>query len=259
MTHKRITLQCLTAIICLASGPLFAIGQLAQYSKRHQHSQTRPTEEKPLPKQQQLTAFSQVRSEILNMIGGAGKRVWLVTNYLTDGDIVSALYIAKYRKVSVSVLLGRRYANAYMSRLNFLKSQNIPVFLLPKHWSFPEPTALLTDERLVSVNGSLNFMDPRSRYTLTEHQGQEKMLFIRSFQQAIGEKVPAIPSPRLQTRSRRPHIADRENRTNQYTGETDGSFNYNRIKHPRRAPSGVSRKLPKNTILQKKLYQKSKE
>ena len=257
---NRLKTWCLLLALCLTAWhPLFAKKRFAQYSKRHPHSLSTAQPTQSRSARRELSAFSQVRSEVINMISGAGKRVWLVSNYLTDGDIVSALYIAKYRKVSVSVLLSPRYANAYMSRLKFLKSQNIPVFLLPKSWRFPEPTAILADERLVSIDGSLDFMKPKAKYTLKEHKGESKMLFIRSFQQAIGQKVPAVPSPRFRIKSKSPNIAEKTKSKPTYSGENDGSFNYNRVKHPRRAPRGVPRRLPSKTILQNKRTNKLKE
>src|SRR4051812_1521271 len=63
-------------------------------------------------------SFSDLRNEVLDYISGATQRIWLVTPYLTDGEIVSALYVAQYRKLDVKVLLGRGKANSYMSRLS---------------------------------------------------------------------------------------------------------------------------------------------
>src|SRR5688572_28404829 len=78
-----------------------------------------------------FTTFAELRAYMLDAISGASKRIWLTTDYLTDGEIVSALYVARYRKLDVQVLFGRAKANFYMSRLAYLKNQNIPVFLQP--------------------------------------------------------------------------------------------------------------------------------
>src|SRR5262249_22068141 len=49
-------------------------------------------------------SFGKLRLEVLNLIGQSKTRIWLTTDYLTDGEIVSALFVARYRKLDVKVL-----------------------------------------------------------------------------------------------------------------------------------------------------------
>jgi hypothetical protein len=85
-------------------------------------------------------SFSKMRFEVLNLVGAAKTRIWLVTDYLTDGEVVSALFLARYRKLDVKVLLGKKKAYSYMSRLGYLRQQNIPVYIKPNNFPSGYPT-----------------------------------------------------------------------------------------------------------------------
>lgn len=140
-----------------------------------------------------LTSFAELRAEVLDAISGASKRVWLVTDYLTDGEIVSALYLAQYRKLDVQVLLGRGKSNNYMSRLSYLKNQNIPVFLKPDTFTPGHPTALLVDERLLLVNGELDFLAKVRQYSVMIASPERRDAFHATFASAVNLRVPAVP------------------------------------------------------------------
>ncbi len=259
-----------TGMACFASAVAPGKDVLAPSAPRSRESAAQVvTPKSNLAPTEEFSAFSHLRSEVLNTIAGAGRRVWLVTDYLTDGDIVSALYIAKYRHLDVTVLLGRSKANAYMSRLSYLKSQDIPVYLAPSSWTFPDSTAILADDRLISINGSLDFMNPQSRYLLKQLTDRERQSFIEQFSAAANQKVPAVAAPSLdagrptwrpRSTTSTARVPAREDAiTTTYSGESDGTFNYNRVRHPREAPGGMPRKLPSQTILQKKSQSSDKE
>ena len=76
--------------------------------------------------------FASFRQEILNLVGTAQTRIWLTTDFISDGEIVSALYLGKYRKLDVLTMLGKKKANSYMSRLNFFKAQGMDVYMRPQ-------------------------------------------------------------------------------------------------------------------------------
>lgn len=143
--------------------------------------------------QKTIASFADLRAEVLDAISGASKRVWLVTDYLTDGEIVSTLYLAQYRKLDVQVLLGRGKANHYMSRLSYLKNQNIPVFLKPDTFKPGHPTALLTDDRLLLIDGELDFLAKVRQYTASIAPADRREAFQAAFASAANLRVPAIP------------------------------------------------------------------
>jgi hypothetical protein len=139
--------------------------------------------------------FPTLRNDLLEMIGSATTRIWLVSDFLSDGELVAALYIAQYRKINVQVLLGQEKANKYMSRLSFLRSQGIPVFLAPQQFPNFGATAALIDEKLLSIDSELDFMSKGRPYTITYEGFPRTRQFMTSFADAVNQKIPAPIRP----------------------------------------------------------------
>ncbi len=212
-----------------------------------------------------LQSFTELRAAILNQIGAATKRIWLVTDYLTDGEICAALYLAQYRNIDVQVLLGRKYAHQYMSRLKFLKDQNIPVFLKPLKFTQVAPTALLTDDKLVAIDSDLNFMGKHPQYALKPvHDPARVQTFVQEFStaaqqknQAVARPVPLVGRPGIRGPVYQPPAAASPqapgtpaSRTTTAVG-ADDVYNYDRHRQKhRQPPPGVTRRLPRETIQQ---------
>lgn len=141
------------------------------------------------------SSFSELKISVVNKISAATQRVWLATDFLSDGDIVSAIHLARYRKVDVQVLLGRARANAYMSRLGALKNQNIPTMLKPPGFSPTGQSAILSDNQLYLIDGELDFMTHRRNFVLRTGTKGESEEFASAFQAAVNERLDVTPSP----------------------------------------------------------------
>lgn len=128
--------------------------------------------------------FSSLRSEVLTNIGKATKRVWIASDYLTDAEIVSSLFIAKYRKIDVSVLLGKDRATNILSRLNYLKQVNIPVALRPRDFFARYPTIFLIDEKLYGLSIPLDSMTRATRSSLELLSSDQLSDFLNRFNEA---------------------------------------------------------------------------
>ena len=202
--------------------------------------------------------FDELRHNVLELIGSSKRRVWLITDYLTDGDVVSALFLAKYRKVDVKVFLGRTKQNQYLSRLSYLKSQNIPVFTRPEH-GFIAPTLVFVDHKLYTINRDLNSLARIGQAQISQASPADVKNFVSWFRDALEYPEAAIVRPEMQIgRSRkRPaesspgEPADAETPLSRYEGEADGSYNYDRSSLSRRAPEGVPTQLPRVPVWQK--------
>jgi hypothetical protein len=235
---NRVMMRLLIILALVSSGPLAA-----------QTSETRRT----------WDTFADVRAEILNAIGGAQRRIWLATDFLSDGEIVSALYVAQYRKLEVQVLLGRAKSNAYMSRLNYLKTQNIPVWLKPGGFEPKVPTALLVDDLFLSVDGELDFLARGRKFTVvTENLGQKEQ-FLANFPTAVQRGIPA--HARAVPLVGKARAASGQNHGTVSKGsvyrpdlggnQTElGGYKYDRVREA--PPRGVPTKLPKTTIWQER-------
>ena len=206
--------------------------------------------------------FSELKNSVVSKISAASERVWLSTDFLTDGDVVGALHLAKYRRVDVQVLLGRSKANAYMSRLGFLKNQEISTWIKPKNFMPSVQSAILSDNQLFLVDGDLDFMTNRHNFVLriaTPAQAQE---FGSAFQSAVAEGLDVKPAP-VPAVGRKGSSSGRGGRayvpptatdapstpktpaknTNTATNSPDQTYNYGRDRHSR--PQGIPQKLPK--------------
>ena len=207
-----------------------------------------------------LDGFAAVRQEVLAAIGSATQRIWLTTPYLTDGEIASALFVAKYRKLDVQVLLGRTRANHYMSRLSYLKNQSIPVFLKPdgdQGGKLGPRSGILCDEMLLSLDGDLDFLAHVQRYTLSRGRPADVAAFQGAFTAAIAQKLPAVPQPLPMvghpggrdgkaaptTAAPAPAKFLRLPTATPHAPTEEGVYTYTRRPEPR--PDGVPAKLPK--------------
>jgi hypothetical protein len=248
-------------------------------SPRHKYSKASVPSVEGIETKRHHENFSELRYEILSIIGGATKRLWISTPYLTDGEIASSLFMAKYRKLDVKVLLGRAKANGYMSRLGFLKKQNVPVNLMPRDFKFRLDTWILSDDRLVRINSNLDMKSSKHRYLSEENSQDRTKSFIKAFAVATNKKIPAIPRPTPyvgrpgrfnnvyspgggsnSSRTSRSPAAYSSPSAQQAAPEAmraDGSYNYN-FKRPEAAPEGMPKKLPAQTIQQKKFREQFK-
>jgi hypothetical protein len=150
--------------------------------------------------------------------------------------------------------LGRQKANAYLSRLGFLKTQNISVFLRPSDFKTAS-TALLADQQLIFIDGELDFRATHKRYNITIATEQEKKAFEAAFARATSSAVPAIPNPvplvgRPRSRGRQSDYGRVYSGPGVSSRDSEGAYGYSYS--DTKAPAGVPKKLPKETILQKK-------
>ena len=213
--------------------------------------------------------FAATRSEIQTLIGSATSRIHIATDFLSDGEIVTALYIAQYRKVNVQVLLGQGRATSPLSRLNYLKAQNIPVWLRPGRFYSQHPTIMLIDDQLYSLNAELDYMARHRKFTLTMLGTDQIAKFDEAFTNATNTGVS--PNPRSTPLVGKGHHEGRVftkqesaptgNVTTSPTptpsfpksaGSTssDGSYRYRSVKE--NPGHGVPTKLPKTPVWQER-------
>jgi hypothetical protein len=237
------------------------------------------------PAQNDFDSFSTLRSELLAKIGGSTKRVWIATDFLTDAEIVSSLYIAQYRKVNIQVLLGRDKATTILSRLNYLKQVNIPVALRPRGFYSKSSTMILVDDKLLAINSDLDYLTKTRKFTISEAPSESLSAFESAFSEAAknqedlrAKPLPLVGHPRpakgkgpdrkkmqneadgspIQTTTV-PAESSRKKDTNELqidsnaktasgTISAEGVYRYRSIKD--RPTNGVATKLPKMTLSQ---------
>ena len=195
-----------------------------------------------------FSSFQDLRYAILNIIGKTKKRIWVLTDFLSDGEIVSALYLAKYRKVSVRVYLGEKKAYNYMSRLGYLQEQKTPVFRKPRDLPFTARTLILSDYHLYFIEGDLDFLNPRKNFEIKVLSRKDTEQFMKIWRGLKVSKRSFLPSSSGKKRVLRERAPDRpvsHSRRVYGKGNQDGSYNYDR-NQPLKPPDDISHRLPKD-------------
>ena len=248
-----------------------------------------PSNSSTSPSKQDFQDFAGMRSELLTRIGGASKRILLVTDYLTDAEIVSSLHIAQYRKLQVSVLLGRERATNILSRLNYLKQVNIPVAIRPKNFQSTYSTMLLIDNSLISINVNLDHQARQKKLTILSLAPETVTTFEAGFMEAANlnnapdmAPLPQVGRPRQKSNYYRapqtapvadrtpppghtavksdissfgetpirPEVASKPKDVATSAESTEGAFRYKAIRD--KPSTGIPTKLPKTTIMQRR-------
>lgn len=178
--------------------------------------------------------FDDLRHNILELIGSGRKRVWLLTDYLSDGEIASALFLAKYRNLDVKVYLGRDSLNASGSRLPYLRGQSVPTYLRPRT-GYTTPTLLFVDSKLYGVTRDLNTLQRLGTAELIQASPADVKAFVSWLKDVM--ENPEIAYPRAFRGGRTPKEP--------FQGDSEGSYNYDRRSNRTKAPEGVTRELPR--------------
>jgi hypothetical protein len=222
----------------------------------------------------EFEGFPSVRAEVLSIISGATQSIRIATDFLSDGEIVSALYIAQYRKVTVQVLLGQSKATHILSRLSYLKAQNVPTYLRPRGFMPGYPTIIQADQKLYVLNADLDYMAKHRRFTLKSLPESQINQFVDTFTKAQTEGV--TPEPKtlpLVGRARngssayqgpeikRSQQAYKHTPVQPYSPEPsqDGSTVFRYTRNKEKPSAGIATKLPKSTILQQRMGSTSSE
>ena len=207
---------------------------------------------------QTFSSFSELRNSILNIIGSAKKNVYVASYFLTDGEIVTALYLAKYRKLDVQVFLDFEKANHYMSRLSYLKRQKIPAFLAPKGLPLKKNTIIQVDDEIYISNSPLDYRTLKQQFTLTQQKAPTRMRLLNSFASGLQSPTPAKSAPRIRVGRSNSYLLPSPKRQRRQESNSD-IYDYNRYSQPRKAPEGVTTKLPPKTKHQLKQIKEVEE
>lgn len=189
--------------------------------------------------QKAVSTYPALRTELLTLISKAQHRVWLFTDYLTDGEIASALFLAKYRNVDVQVILGREKANAYLSRLHTLRKNDTPVFS-PAEFRLGHPSGLLVDEQLYVIDSELDFRAKNTSFALLAARPTDTETFAQRFAVVTGRPPELNRAIWSKARSNKPSTSNPE-----YQGEKNGVYNYNKSTTVNELRPNIPKALPR--------------
>lgn len=207
-----------------------------------------------------FSSYSAAKLRIQELIGNAQKSIYLRTKFLTDGDLVMSVYVAKYRGVDTKVILGNQMASAYLSRYRDLLRQGVPIQLKNSNWAYP--TSLIVDGKLYELNVPLDDRVKGKTFELIE--GNEVVseavlkdfLVATSFRTAPPEKLPPplLQKPSSTKRGSLSQTAPHGSAVNPdfpvselSDASPDSPAGYRYKVEKTKAPEGVDVKLPRNT------------
>jgi hypothetical protein len=222
-------------------------------------------EQQPVQSAIQSSDFYQLRKHLTGLLGDANKEITVVSEFLTDGNIATALYLAKYRKVDVKVFLAKAKSKRYLSRYDYLSSQGVPVYFRPQNFPFKAKTLLKIDNNLYEIDRDLDILKPSLSASIKliakKWVGYFDESIIKATQSKVNKTLPQPPAP---LKKQQTPLSDKTNENNtpkNYANEPSGAYNYDEGSGAKkRAPDGIARKLPKTPVyVKKKLSTKKKK
>lgn len=238
---KLVITRALKVLVLLSSGTVMAASYSPQVPRKA-----------PGPAISSFDKFSSLRSRVLDIIGSSKSRLVIATDLLTDGHISSALYLAKYRKVKVNVLLKKSKAGSYLSRLRYLKAQGISVSDRPSDLDPDFPTVIMQDTRLYRITRDLNVLRPELGGQVLAASPKDLKAFVKVLTRVFQGSEQLVPKPLMQIKSRPSRGRGRRYRRN------SEYYNYDRSA-PSRRPRNVPTKLPQATIIQNRRKEDKQE
>ena len=113
--------------------------------------------------------FEGLRDALLTEIGAAKRRVWLISEFVSDHDIALSLYIAKFRKLDVQVILGQERLAGFLSQHRYLASHQVPIKVMAGVY---RPTLLVCDNRVLRINSDLDLFNEQRSFVLSKMQAK---------------------------------------------------------------------------------------
>lgn len=167
-----------------------------------------------------FSKFSSLSDAVIDKISAAKQRVWLASEFMSDFDIALALYLAKFRKLDVRVMLSDARVNGFLSQYDYLLDNGVSIRTAA---DTGVGTHLLCDNKLISIDSDLNFLSDRKSFAWQEVKQKATnhrmiAMFKHAFDSALDRGLD--------------------------------SYDYSRKVH--RRPSDIAHKLPKRTIADKK-------
>lgn len=114
--------------------------------------------------------FDGLRDALLAEIAAANRRVWLISEFVSDHDIALSLYIAKFRKLDVQVILGRERLAGFLSQHRYLVSHQVPLKVIAGVY---RPTLLVCDKKVLRVNSDLDLLSEQRSFTLSRVKAKQ--------------------------------------------------------------------------------------
>lgn len=171
---------------------------------------------------QKFSSYKSLQSQIISLVSKSKKSVRIGSFNFQDGDVASAAILAFYRNVEVMVFVEKEGSKDYLSQVQRLRQNHVPVFLMPEDFfhqmetssffqvddeeAFTVPCELIS--RLRCKNPSFLSMNHNQEYTLKEKiasfsiknmlsLAQEKILKEETLEKKENQKTISTSLPKV--------------------------------------------------------------
>ena len=120
---------------------------------------------------QKFKGFDALRDKIYTSIVSAKKRVWLLTNFISDFDVSMAMYVAKSHRRDVRVLLNEKRLEEFLSQYTYLLAHDIKTKTSP---NVSKVSYLFCDDKLYRFDSDLDFLTSNESFVFVEEHKAEK-------------------------------------------------------------------------------------
>lgn len=102
-------------------------------------------------------SYDAFRDDITKAIRNAKQRVLVVTTFLSDGDVATALFGASLRRCTVGIILNRHNHAHWRSRYSYLVQAKLPVFIAPlSAQKMGGQTTLVIDDQVWRISAAID-------------------------------------------------------------------------------------------------------
>ncbi len=200
--------------------------------------------------------FKELKIHLIELISSATKRIYISTDLFADPDLASSLFVAKFKKIDVMVLLDPRQSSNYRSKVSFFLDNGIPVYSRAKSFHTKYKTLFIIDQGMYTYKYSLS-SDTQDNYILYEFLNfnltsivEEFIVFKDSSSNPQSLRRPRLPSVKVSSGNSAAKTYNKSSGggtsiTEGVTNIEESVYEYDRYPQQRVAPLGVDTRLPK--------------
>ncbi len=206
--------------------------------------------------EKKFSNYKELKIHLIELISSATKRIYISTDLFADPDLASSLFVAKFKKIDVIVLLDPQQSSNYRSKVSFFLDNGIPVYSRAKSFHTKYKTLFIIDQGMYTYKYSLS-SDTHDSYMLYEFLNfnltsivEEFTVFKDSSTNPQSLKRPRLPNVKVSSGSSAAKTYNKSakgvsSRNEGVTNIEESVYEYDRYPQQRVAPSGVDTKLPK--------------
>lgn len=195
-----------------------------------------------------FSTYKELKVYLIELISQAKERVYISTDLFADPDMAASLFVAKFKKRDVIVVLDPKRASDYRSKVSFFLDNGISVYAREKSFHTKYKTLLIIDKNMYTYRSSL-VLETKENYSLVEFLNFNLSSVVEEFEKIQekdnASKLKRPKLPELKHSSYPKQQKEESNKSYGLTGIEESVYEYDRYPKQKQAPPGVDTKLPR--------------